>query len=191
MKNKKKATIWHALIPIVAVILALSISIIRYKADPHIPMLFGSIVAGIVAIYSLGYTWEEVESGAIETIQLAMQSIIILMIVGTLIGSWLLSGTVPAMIYYGLEILSPGIFLVATTLICSIVAVATGSSWSTAGTIGVAFMGVGQGLGIDAPIAATYRNNTSCLKSPCNTRLIIRDYIRRNFRENWNASSSW
>lgn len=154
MKNKREATIWHALIPIVAVVSALSISIIKYEADPHIPMLFGAFVAGIVAIFGLGYTWEEVERGAIETIQLAMQSIIILIIVGTLIGSWLLSGTVPAMIYYGLQILSPGIFLVATTIICAIVAIATGSSWSTAGTIGVALMGVGQGLGIDAPIIA-------------------------------------
>lgn len=154
MKEKKQATIGHALIPILAVIVALAVSIIMFGADPHIPLLIGAMVAGLVAVFSLNYTYEEVEKGAIETIQLAMQAIIILMVVGTLIGTWLLSGTVPAMIYYGLEILSPGIFLIATTLICAIVAIATGSSWSTAGTIGVALMGVGQGLGIDAPIIA-------------------------------------
>lgn len=154
MKEKKQATIGHALIPIIAVIVALAVAIIGFGADPHIPLLIGALIAGLVAVFGLGYTYEEIEKGAIETIQFAMQAIIILMIVGTLIGTWLLSGTVPAMIYYGLEILSPGIFLVATTLICAIVAVATGSSWSTAGTIGVALMGVGQGLGINAPIVA-------------------------------------
>lgn len=154
MKEKRQATIMHALIPIIAVIVALSVAIIGFEADPHIPLLFGALVAGIVAMFGLNYSWDEIEKGAIETIQLAMQAILILMVVGTLIGTWLLSGTVPAMIYYGLEILSPGIFLVATTLICAIVSIATGSSWSTAGTIGVALMGVGQGLGIDAPIIA-------------------------------------
>lgn len=154
MKEKKQATIGHALIPILAVIVALAVAIIGFEQDPHIPLLFGALIAGLVAMFGLNYSWDEIEKGAIETIQLAMQAILILMVVGTLIGTWLLSGTVPAMIYYGLEILSPGIFLVATTLICAIVAIATGSSWSTAGTIGVALMGVGQGLGIDAPIIA-------------------------------------
>ena len=70
------------------------------------------------------------------------------MIIGSLIGTWILSGTVPAMIYYGLKILSPSIFLVATMIISSIVSLATGSSWTTAGTVGIALIGVGQGLGI-------------------------------------------
>lgn len=154
MKEKKEATILHALIPIIALIVALGVSIIQFEADPHIPLLFGSIIASCVAIFALKFSWDELEKGAIETIQMAMQAIIILMVVGTLIGTWLLSGTVPAMIYYGLELLSPGIFLVATTLIAAIVSISTGSSWTTAGTIGVALMGVGQGLGIPAPIVA-------------------------------------
>jgi NhaC family Na+:H+ antiporter len=77
-----------------------------------------------------------------------MSSILILFIVGMMIGIWILGGIVPTMIYYGLKILSPGIFLMATLLICSIVALGTGSSWSTAGTVGVALVGVGRGLGI-------------------------------------------
>jgi NhaC family Na+:H+ antiporter len=81
-------------------------------------------------------------------ITIAMASVLILMVVGMMIGTWILGGIVPSMIVYGLKVLSPEIFLVATLLICSIVALGTGSSWSTAGTIGVALIGVGQGLGI-------------------------------------------
>jgi NhaC family Na+:H+ antiporter len=154
MKTKKEATLGHAFIPIIVLMVVLSVSILVFGADPHIPLLVASIVAAFVAIFGLGYTWEEVEKGAIETIQLSMQAILILMIIGTLIGAWILSGTVPAMIYYGLQILSPSIFLIATLVICSIVSLATGTSWGTAGTIGVALMGVGQGLGIPAPIVA-------------------------------------
>lgn len=154
MKTKKVATLGHALIPILVLMIVLSLAIIVFGADPHIPLLIGIIVASLVAMFMLGYSWEEVEKGAIETIQLSMQAILILMAIGTLIGTWILSGTVPAMIYYGLKILSPSIFLVATMIICSIVSIATGSSWTTAGTVGVALMGVGQGLGIPTAIVA-------------------------------------
>ncbi|NLV89361.1 MAG: Na+/H+ antiporter NhaC, partial [Tissierellia bacterium] len=154
MKTKKEATLGHAFIPIIVLMVVLSVAIIGFGADPHIPLLVGIIVASLVAMFSLGYTWDEVEKGAIETIQLSMQAILILMIIGSLIGTWILSGTVPAMIYYGLKILSPSIFLVATMIICSIVSLATGSSWTTAGTVGIALIGVGQGLGIPTPIVA-------------------------------------
>lgn len=154
MKTKKVATLGHALIPILVLMIVLSFAIIVFGADPHIPLLVGIIVASLVAMFMLGYSWEEVEKGAIETIQLSMQAILILMAIGTLIGTWILSGTVPAMIYYGLKILSPSIFLIATMIICSIVSIATGSSWTTAGTVGVALMGVGQGLGIPTAIVA-------------------------------------
>ena len=84
----------------------------------------------------------------------ALQAIIILVIIGVLIGIWLVSGVVPTMIYYGLALLKPNNFLIATVLICSITSLATGTSWGTAGTIGIALMGVAKGLGISAPIAA-------------------------------------
>ncbi len=154
MREKKKATIGHALIPILVLILSLFVGIVYLGADAHIPILIAIIVAAAVGIFSLGFTWGEVEKGAIETIQMSMQAILILMVIGTVVGSWILSGTVPAMIYYGLQILSPGIFLVATAIICSIVSLATGSSWTTAGTVGIALMGVGAGLGIPNYITA-------------------------------------
>ena len=154
MKTKKEARLLHAFIPIIALIVSLSVGILVFEADPHIPLLIAIIVASLVAIISLGYSWDEVEKGAIETIQMAMQAILILMIIGTLIGVWILSGTVPSMIYYGLQILSPGIFLVATAIICAIVSLATGSSWTTAGTVGIALIGIAQGLNIPLGLAA-------------------------------------
>ena len=154
MKQKKEATIWHALIPIVVLIVTLGVSIIWYEASPHIPILFTVVVAAVVAVYFLGFKWSELEKGIIDSIKMGMQAILILMVVGTIIGTWILSGTVPAMVYYGLQILSPGIFLVAATLICCIVSLATGSSWTTVGTVGIALLGVGQGLGIPIAIVA-------------------------------------
>ena len=154
IKSKKEATLGHALIPIVFLILVLSVSIMVFESDPHIPIILTIIVAAVVAIFQLGYTWEELEEGILETIKMGMQATLILMVIGTIIGAWILSGTVPTMIYYGLQILSPGIFLIATCLICCIVSVSTGSSWTTAGTVGIALLGVGAGLEMPAHITA-------------------------------------
>jgi len=154
MREKKKATIGHAMIPILVLIISLFTGIVYLGTDAHMPILIAIIVAAAVGIYALGFTWGEIEKGAIETIQMSMQAVLILMVIGTVVGSWIISGTVPAMIYYGLQILSPGIFLVATAIICAIVSLATGSSWTTAGTVGIALMGVGLGLGIPNYITA-------------------------------------
>jgi len=90
----------------------------------------------------------------IHGINLAMGAILILMVVGLMIGTWISGGIVPTMIYYGLKVLSPGIFLGATMIICSIISLGTGSSWSTAGTVGVALIGVGHGLGVPTAMVA-------------------------------------
>lgn len=153
-KTQRKATLVEALIPIIFLIVVLAYSLIKLDADPQIPLILGAFVAAIIGTTRLGFTWGELEEGVLDTIRMAMQAILILMVVGTLIGTWILSGTVPSMIYWGLKILSPGIFLVATTLICSIVSLATGSSWTTAGTVGIALIGIGQGLGIPTPVVA-------------------------------------
>jgi len=149
-KPSKKPTLLISAIPIIVLIISLAVSIIIYDGSPHIPLIISSCVAGIISL-ALGNKWTEIETGLINTIQMSMQAILILMIIGILVGTWILSGTVPTMIYYGLKILSPSIFLLATCIICSIVSLATGSSWTTAGTVGIALMGVGAGLGIPAP----------------------------------------
>jgi len=121
--------------------------------EVHIPLIVSAIFASIVAI-AHGYKWKYLEAGILASIDRSMQAMLILMVVGLLIGSWIAAGVVPAMIYYGLMILSPGIFLFAGCILSSIVALATGSSWTTAGTIGIALIGVGQGLGIDPAMTA-------------------------------------
>ncbi|MBS3986018.1 MAG: Na+/H+ antiporter NhaC [Selenomonadales bacterium] len=153
-KQRKEATILHALIPIVVTVAALSYAVLVHEAYPHIPLIFGTIVASIVAITMLGIPWGELEDGMRATLTATLQAILILMVVGTLIGLWILSGTIPAMIYYGLQILSPSIFLVATFFICCVVSLATGTSWGTAGTVGIALTGIGIGLDVPAGMVA-------------------------------------
>lgn len=150
MKESRKPKLWEALVPIIALIVLLSTAIIFYEASPHIPLIIASCIAVLMAM-KIGFKWSELEEGIINTIQMSMQAILILMVIGLVIGAWILSGTVPTMIFYGLKILSPGIFLFATCIICCIVSLATGSSWTTAGTVGIALMGVGMGLNIPAP----------------------------------------
>lgn len=128
-------------------------TILLFNGGPHVPLLVATILASIVAIKT-GFKWKDIEEGIADTMKVTSQPILIMLIIGTIIGTWMLAGIVPTMIYYGLKILSPQIFLVATCIICSIVSVATGSSWSTAGTIGVALMGVGVGLGIPSGMVA-------------------------------------
>lgn len=119
----------------------------------HIPLIISAIVAAAVAVAN-GYKWAFLEEGILASINRSMQAMLILMIVGLLIGGWIAGGVVPAMIYYGLQILNPSIFLLAGCVICCIVSLATGSSWTTAGTIGIALIGVGHGLGINPAMTA-------------------------------------
>jgi NhaC family Na+:H+ antiporter len=148
--KRKKIGLGTALIPVAFLIVALSLTIGVFKQPPHIPLIGAAAVAAFIAVI-LKHPWKEIQEGMVHGITLAMGAILILMVVGTMIGTWIMGGVVPSMIYYGLKILSPGIFLVATLIICSIVSLGTGSSWSTAGTVGVALVGVGQGLGV--PVA--------------------------------------
>lgn len=152
-EKQKKPSFGLALIPVVFLVLALFITIVLLGQQAHIPLILAAAVAAGVAVY-LKYSWKEIQNGMIHGINLAMGAILILMVVGTMIGTWISGGIVPTMIYYGLQVLSPGIFLVATMIICSVISLGTGSSWSTAGTVGVALIGVGQGLGVPIPMVA-------------------------------------
>lgn len=149
----RKANLGEALFSFGVLVVVMGVGIVKYGVDPHMPMLIGVMFAAIVSI-KIGYKWVAVRSYMYDGIYQALQAIIILMIIGVLIGVWILSGVVPAMIYYGLNILSPSIFLVATVLICSITSLATGTSWGTAGTMGIALIGISQGLGIPVYLTA-------------------------------------
>ena len=124
-----------------------------FGTTAHIPLVLASVVAAIVAICN-GYRWSELQDGMGETIKATCIGILIMPIIGMVVGTWMLGGIVPTMIYYGLTWLSPKIFLVATCLICTMVSLAVGSSWTTMGTVGVALMGVGAGLNVPMGMTA-------------------------------------
>ena len=153
-RERKEATLGISVIPVIVIVAVLSVAIIFFGQDPHIPILIGAAVGALIAVYNLGYTWEELEKGIIDSIGSVMQAILILAVIGMLIGTWIAGGVVPTLIYYGLQILSPSFFLITALLLCSIVSIATGSSWTTAGTVGVALIGIAEGLGISVALAA-------------------------------------
>ena len=150
--EKRRVSPWIALIPVIFVIATLYYAIQVVEASPHIPLFTSAIFAAVIGMTVLKMKWSEIEEGIVETIKMSMGAIIILMIIGMVIGTWILSGVVPTMIYYGLKVLSPKIFLFATLIMCSVVSLATGSSWTTAGTVGIALMGIGMSLNIPAPV---------------------------------------
>ncbi len=131
----------------------MAISVLWLNIPVHITLIATIIVASLVAMKA-GYTWDEIQATMLHGCNIAMAPMLILMIIGVLIGSWIAAGTVQTMIYYGLQILSPSIFLVAAALICCVTSVATGSSYTTGGTVGVALMGIGAGMGIPLPMVA-------------------------------------
>jgi len=154
---KREASLFEALIPILILIVLLTLNVIFFE-DPlsgsnQIALILSASVAGIIAI-RLGYHWESVRAKVVSTIGSAMPSILILLLIGSLAGTWMISGVVPAMIYYGLNIINPKLFLVTALLVGSIVSVATGSSWSTVATIGVALLGIGKALGMNEAVVA-------------------------------------
>ena len=149
----QKPSLFQALIPILFLIVVLFVNVRIFgdgalDGSNQILLILSGAVAALVAL-KLGMPWADIQKGIVKTISSAMASIIILLLIGSLAGTWLLSGIVPAMIYYGLQILNPTIFLVAACIVCSIVSVATGSSWTTAATVGIALIGIGKALGID------------------------------------------
>ena len=154
----KQPTLFQALIPLVALVIMLASSVYFFGEDssygPNQIALW--IAAGIACIigFKNGFSWEQIEKGIQEGISVALGAMLIILAVGSLIGTWLLSGTVPTLIYYGLELLNPGLFYAASCIICGIIALSIGSSWTTAATIGVALMGVASGMGLDPAIAA-------------------------------------
>ncbi len=151
--NAKEIPLWIAIIPVIALISFLSIGIIVYGLDPHIPILAAAVVAALIS-YLVGEKWHDVENGMLGSILNAMQACIILMIVGMLIGIWIQAGIVPSLVYYGVQLISPRFFLITALFLTSIVALATGSSWSTVGTIGIALIGIAGALKIPLPVAA-------------------------------------
>lgn len=156
--EKRQPSLGQALLPVLVLIALLASSVYLFgdgsSSGPNqMALIFAAMIAAAVAIRN-GYTWREVERGMVHGISMSMGAILILLVVGSLIGAWILAGVVPTMIYYGLMLLSPTIFYAAACVICAMVALATGSSWTTAGTIGVALIGIAVAQDLHLGLAA-------------------------------------
>ena len=158
MNKIKSPTTFQALVPIIFLVILLSINVSIFGDDSlsgsiQIVLILSSAVASIIA-FNLGFSWLDIQKGIIKSINSSLPSILILFLVGSLAGSWLLSGVVPAFIYYGIQILNAKIFLFAACVICIVVSMATGSSWTTSATIGIALIGIGRALDISDGLVA-------------------------------------
>ncbi len=157
-KTTRRPTLLVALIPVFFLTLLISVNVTIFGDDSlsgsnQIVLILSAAVASIIAMW-LGHRWEDLLKGIVKGIGSAMTAILILLMIGSLAGTWLLGGIVPAMIYYGLKILNPTIILFAACVVSALVSLATGSSWSTVATLGVALLGIGRALGIPDGVIA-------------------------------------
>ncbi len=153
MSQPKTPPLGIALIPIISMGLLLGIGYGVYQIRPQVLLVAAAFLTGCLGV-ALKFRWEDMQKGIVESINKAMPAILIMLCVGVLIGSWMASGTIPMIIYYGLKLISPQFFLVTACFVCSLTAIAAGTSWGTIGTVGVAFMGIAMGLGIPLGLAA-------------------------------------
>lgn len=151
--EKREIPFRFAIIPLVAMIVAMIITIVVLEGDPHSPLILGTMIAAFIA-WRFGYSWKELETGLYDGIRLALPAVVIIMMVGLIIATWIGGGIVATMIYYGLMLITPSLFLVTICILCCIVSLAIGGSWSTMGTVGVAGMGIAVSMGIPLPMAA-------------------------------------
>ena len=158
-QHPNKLSIIQALVPVVVLVVLLFINVIYAFGDDALSgsnqflLLVGGAVAAIVGRYN-GVSFDKMIDEVAENLKSTTGAILILLMVGALAGTWLISGIIPTMIYYGLSLLKPSIFLVSTVVICAIISIATGSSWTTSATVGIAMIGIANALGIDTGMAA-------------------------------------
>lgn len=157
-RHETTPSILQALLPVLTLVGLLSFSVYLYGEDAswgpnQIALLVGAAVAAAVG-WRNGIGWQQIENAIVSGISISLKPILILLCVGLLIGSWIMAGTVPTMIYYSLLILDPSIFYFASCLICALIALSIGSSWTVAGTVGIALIGAAAGLGLSPEITA-------------------------------------
>ena len=151
----KKIPMWQCLLVMVVLVALIfwGVSVDTDAGEAHVSLIFAGAFAAIIAMLN-GWKWSYMEQGILAAINRTMQAILILAVVGLMLGSWMAGGVVPSMMYYGIKVIAPSVFLFTACLLCSIVSLATGSSWSTAGSMGVALIGVGTALGFPAYMTA-------------------------------------
>lgn len=156
--ENRELNIWEALIPVFALVAMLAYNVYVFGDDAlsgsnQFILLLGGAVAAIVGFFNK-VSYKQMLAEVAENVRSTTGALLILLMVGALSGTWLVSGIIPAMIYYGLQILNPTIFLAACVIICAIISIATGSSWTTAATVGIALIGIGEALGISLGMTA-------------------------------------
>ena len=158
MSSSRSIRLSEALFPLIALILMLAINVFYFKdasldGSNQFVLLLGGAVAAIVGFVK-GVTYEEMMNAVADNLKSTSSALLILLMVGALSGTWLLSGIIPTMIYYGIQLLNPSIFLLVSVLVCALISVATGSSWTTSATVGIALIGVGNAMGIPMGMTA-------------------------------------
>ena len=150
----RKIPMWQCILVMVVMILLIFWGVMKSSAgEAHVALVLAGAFGALVAMAN-GWKWKVMEQGILAAIDRTMQAILILAVVGLMLGSWMAGGVIPSMMYFGIKVISPSIFLFTACLLCSIVSLATGSSWSTAGSMGVALVGVGTALGFPAAMTA-------------------------------------
>lgn len=152
-QSKNKVTPLQAIIMLIVAIAIIIIGLLVLKVNNRIVLAFDGVIMCTMA-YCFGIKYDDIQKGIKDTVTSMIVAILILIAVGTLVASWMISGTVPLMIYYGMKLLTPGLFLPVVCLLCTFMSVCAGTSWGTLATVGIACMGVAQGLGIPATVAA-------------------------------------
>jgi NhaC family Na+:H+ antiporter len=152
IRQEREATVWMALVPLAVLVAMLVLVIKTFGSDAieggsQISLLLASSVAALIAVVVCKCPWSRLEEAIVDNIRTSASAIIILLLIGAVAGTWMLSGVVPTLMYYGLQVIHAKIFLAAACVICAVVAIVTGSSWTTIATIGVALMGVGEAQG--------------------------------------------
>ncbi|MDC6351385.1 Na+/H+ antiporter NhaC [Zeaxanthinibacter sp. PT1] len=158
VEQNKELNIWEALIPVFALIAMLAYNVYVFGDDAisgsnQFILLLGGAVAAIVGAFNK-VSYERMLEEVAKNVKSTTGALLILLMVGALAGTWLISGIIPAMIYYGLQVLNPTIFLAACVIICAVISVATGSSWTTSATVGIALIGIGEALGVSLGMTA-------------------------------------
>lgn len=153
-KQEKKSSFKGSVLILMIMVIIFGVCIIKYKFEAHVPI---SMCIGMLIIYgctTLGIKWKDMSASIINSVSPSLECMLIILMIGATVGTWIAAGTVPYLITLGLKFMTGSHFLVSALCVCAVMSMCTGSSWTTMGTIGVAFMGVGAGLGVDPAMAA-------------------------------------
>ncbi|MCG8556419.1 MAG: Na+/H+ antiporter NhaC [Proteobacteria bacterium] len=197
--SNSRPTFFQSLAPLIAMVVLLGIGYGVLRLAIEALLLCAAVVAGLIA-WRLGSSFDDLQTGILQSMMKGMPAMLIVIVVGALIGSWIAAGTIPMLICYGLELISARYFLVTACLVCSVVSLVTGTSYGTVGTVGVAFMGVAQGLSVPlgqaagAIVAGAYFgdklspfSDTTNL-APIAARSNLFDHIRHTL---WTTTPAW